>query len=424
MKWLASLLIIASLLFAGCPLLPDGGGNGEECVDDDCQPDEHCVDGECTAIQCECGYIEDHQCIEYECCNDEDCGEGYECVENECLVKEIKEECQSDGDCPPDRECVNNMCEIIECECGYIQAHECIEYECCSDEDCADGYECESHECVEIETGQQGDYQITAEGLEYLETPDEPMNVYFVDVGDGDAIIIKKGNFEMVVDAGSKETEGKVASYLSTLGVRDVEIVVATHADPMHVGGLSDVVQRFPVEQAWTNGNDDVQEQEFQNFMELVNNNGIPLKHPEAGDSITVNGIEITVLNPQKQRAGTEPDVDAVALKVSSGGVCVILQSDVEMGIEQAEVGSGIPLGCEVLKVGKHGAGSASSFLLIDAIQPEIAVISVGETDRLEPHPTILERFRLRGAEVYRTDLNGTVTIVAEAGSYSVYTSK
>lgn len=150
---------------------------------------------------------------------------------------------------------------------------------------------------------------------------------------------------------------------------------------------------------------------------------GIPVKHPASGDSVTLNGIEITILNPQKNR-GKEPDIDAVAMKIKNGDFCVIIQSDVEMGIENAEVGSGISLKCPVLSLGKHGAGSANSFLLIDAVQPKEAIISVGPNDRLEPNPTVLERLIMKKITVYRTDQNGTISIISDGKTYTIYKSK
>ena len=95
----------------------------EECLSDsDCHPDYICLNHTCSPISCDCGYIENHTCIDYDCC--------------------------SDSDCSDDEYCFNHSCIQLNCSCGYIENHTCINYACCSDSDCDENEKCINHECV------------------------------------------------------------------------------------------------------------------------------------------------------------------------------------------------------------------------------------------------------------------------------------
>ncbi len=109
-----------------------------ECASDsDCPAAQYCDDGECRDVECECGYVENHECISYECCSDGECAEGYVCEDNACV---LPAECESDSDCAEDEYCSDGSCaHVTEGECGYVENHAWYDYECCADEDC-DGY--------------------------------------------------------------------------------------------------------------------------------------------------------------------------------------------------------------------------------------------------------------------------------------------
>jgi len=92
----------------------------------DCPSDQYCDDGECKPVECDCGYLENHQCVQYECCSDGDCAEGYLCENNECI---LPPECENDEDCPLDEYCSNSECiPVEEEECGYVENHAWNDY--------------------------------------------------------------------------------------------------------------------------------------------------------------------------------------------------------------------------------------------------------------------------------------------------------
>ncbi len=165
-----------------------------ECEDSsECGADEVCSGGQCEKIDCDCGYIEDHSCIHYECCSNDDCsGSSY---------------CSSE-----------NTCEPVECACGYIENHTCISYECCSDDDCSSGEICEDHVCnpLDIEiiapnetdegdnvtvqlliNGEPGDFEdLLIEGESY--TTDEEGYVTFIAPPVDEITVIYRGRVQKI----------------------------------------------------------------------------------------------------------------------------------------------------------------------------------------------------------------------------------
>ncbi len=134
------------------------------CVDDDdCSDKERCVNNMCERVECSCGYIESHDCVNYECCQDSDCEEGQACLDNQC---EDQFECFSDDDCGDAQYCdvetgaSGGSCEDVTGACGYPEDHEWVQYECGDDENCTEcqrGYTCVNHECEENEVqGEDG----------------------------------------------------------------------------------------------------------------------------------------------------------------------------------------------------------------------------------------------------------------------------
>jgi len=120
-----------------------------ECAaNDDCNPNQVCTSGNCVALTGTCGYARGHAWFSYLCCNDEDCGEDYLCTSHTCML--APEHCEDDVDCPGTHSCDEGKCIAVQGECGYVNNHQWNEYECCSNAACDDGMSCRLHRCVAI----------------------------------------------------------------------------------------------------------------------------------------------------------------------------------------------------------------------------------------------------------------------------------
>ena len=237
------------------------------------------------------------------------------------------------------------------------------------------------------------------------------MRVHFIDVGQADSAFIELGNGQtMLIDAG--RSGGDVVDYIRNLQYETIDYVVASHPHDDHIGGMATVLNSFNIgkmympKQAHTIS-------AFTNMLDVIENKDIDLYTAKAGTNILSSGnINIDVLAPFSESNSNLNNASAV-VRITYGKTVMLFTGDAEHVIENQLLNSGID--ADVLKVGHHGAGSASSSSFIKAVSPEVAVISVGEGNSYgHPHADTLAILNEVGAKIYRTDEQGTIVITAD----------
>ena len=237
------------------------------------------------------------------------------------------------------------------------------------------------------------------------------MRVHFIDVGQADSAFIELGNGQtMLIDAG--RSGGDVVDYIRNLQYETIDYVVASHPHDDHIGGMATVLNSFNIgkmympKQAHTIS-------AFTNMLDVIENKGIDLYTAKAGTNILSSGnINIDVLAPFSESNSNLNNVSAV-VRITYGKTVMLFTGDAEHVIENQLLNSGVD--ADVLKVGHHGAGSASSSSFIKAVSPDIAVISVGEGNSYgHPHADTLAILNEVGADIYRTDEQGTIVVTAD----------
>ena len=252
---------------------------------------------------------------------------------------------------------------------------------------------------------------------------DEEITVKVFDVGYGEAVLVKKGEFEALFDTGGKASAKELVQKLNGMGITGIEVVAITTDDEKRWGGLKEVLENFEIGEVWTNGA--INTPEFtEEVVKEASERGIPIRYPQAGDSVKFAGMEFKILHPQEKRLEGNIDINSVVAKVSYGKFCIFLSSNMEMGIEN-QVMAGGNLKCGILKIAKYASGSATTSRLLSAINPKYALLSVGDNFENLPNPTIIERIRILGIPLYRTDLDGDITITGNAsGNYKIEKSR
>ena len=237
------------------------------------------------------------------------------------------------------------------------------------------------------------------------------MRVHFIDVGQADSAFIELGNGQtMLIDAG--RSGGDVVDYIRNLQYETIDYVVASHPHDDHIGGMATVLNSFNIgkmympKQAHTIS-------AFTNMLDVIENKDIDLYTAKAGTNILSSGnINIDVLAPFSESNSNLNNASAV-VRITYGKTVMLFTGDAEHVIENQLLNSGID--SDVLKVGHHGAGSASSSSFIKAVSPDIAVISVGEGNSYgHPHADTLAILNEVGANIYRTDEQGTIVVTAD----------
>ncbi|MCX8175174.1 MAG: hypothetical protein N3E51_03135 [Candidatus Micrarchaeota archaeon] len=236
--------------------------------------------------------------------------------------------------------------------------------------------------------------------------PATPLQVYVISGGNADSILVRKGEFSMLVDAGNATA---VREIFETLRIGRVNVVVATKNSPDAIGGLAETIRKYGADELWTNGI--APSGMLAEAVGEARKKGIFLKQPQAGDRMEVNGLLVEVLNPQQQRLYGSPESDAIVLKLTFNSFCMLLLNPATQEIEPALLSSGISPRCDVLTYFNHGEGRPNPSALLEQAQPQHAIISVGENGFGLPSATTLTRLGMKGIGVYRTDLNGTVVV-------------
>ena len=246
------------------------------------------------------------------------------------------------------------------------------------------------------------------------------LRAIFLDVGQGDAMVITgPGGRVMVVDGGPafrdwSAGEAIVAPYLWSQGHRSIDVLVATHPDADHLGGLVYLVEEFDVEVVLDSGLPG-NSPTYRRFVEKIRRRGIPYYRIRAGDRIEGIGAAVRVLHPPRGWGtdGVAPPANrndwSVVLAIDWGEWTILLTGDLERteGILDVVERDGRSI---LLKVPHHGGEDANSEEFASGIGAEVAVISVGARNRFGlPDPRVVERYRRTGSAVLRTDLVGAI---------------
>jgi beta-lactamase superfamily II metal-dependent hydrolase len=254
-------------------------------------------------------------------------------------------------------------------------------------------------------------------------TPSQPgaFSVHFIDVGQGDAILVESGDADILVDGGPSGSA--VLSYLAGQQVPDIDLLVATHPHADHIGGLDDVLAQYSVHEVWTNGAT-ATSQTYQTFATAVAAEGAVQRQVRRGYSAQLGGLTLTALHPVDPLTG-DTNGDSIVLRLSCGSMDVLLTGDATESSEASMLAdTSVNLEADVLKVGHHGSRTSTTNAFLNAVTPQDAVISVGAGNTYG-HPTqeTLNRLAAHGTTVYRTDLNGTVVLSSDCNTYSISTT-
>lgn len=249
------------------------------------------------------------------------------------------------------------------------------------------------------------------------------LTVHFIDVGQGDSILVQYAGKTMLIDAGEKNMGSTVSSYLKQQGVFTLDYVVATHPHADHIGGLITILNGYPVSNFIDSGVPHTS-QTYEDMLTIIDSKNIPFHVAQRGENIDfASGVTIQVLNPGTEQSD-DLNEDSVVLKITDNDVSFLLMGDAGLEAESSIMSEGYDVNADILKVGHHGSTSASGQKFISAVSPDISVIEVGAgNDYGHPHAETLQRLQ-SVSTIYRTDYDGTITITTDGSTYTVTTEK
>lgn len=264
---------------------------------------------------------------------------------------------------------------------------------------------------------------------EIPETPVSPretdsLTVQVLDVGQADSILITTGDTAILIDGGEYASAETICDTLRQQGIETPDAVILTHPHSDHYGGLRSVLEKFSAGAFYTVAVPEDQLPTATSYARLIDTlleQKIPSKYLAAGDELTVGQGSIAVLSPAKGARFDSLNNYSLVLRLTFGSTVFLFTGDAEKQVEEQLLLSGESLAADVLKVGHHGSTTSSSEAFLAAVSPQIAVISAGIDNRYGlPKEKILTRLQECGATIYRTDLQGCVTITTNGNEFTV----
>lgn len=265
---------------------------------------------------------------------------------------------------------------------------------------------------------------ITQESIDSSSIADY-LEVHFIDVGQGDAILINYGDFEMLIDAGDNKYGTTVSDYLKELSIENIEYLVGTHMDADHIGGLDNVLNDFTVDHIIDSGTYK-DTKTYRDYWGAVQNevDTLGAVYQKDEDMTIVVDDDLTIKIIETGDDYKDENDNSIVVWLTYIDKDFLFTGDMEAHAEKSSLDKFGDI--DVLKSGHHGSRTSSSETFLDITKPEVAIISCGQNNKYgHPHQETLDKYEDRGIEVYRTDLQGSIIVrVDQEGNMSFNTMK
>jgi len=263
--------------------------------------------------------------------------------------------------------------------------------------------------------------------------PDSPaahstVKVHMIDIGQGDSILIEAPEANVLIDAGENGKGDDVIDYLKAHGITTIDIAIGTHAHSDHIGGMDDVVRGMNVKKVILS---EIAEESvpttktYTSLLTAILEKGLSITTAKVGDTYNLgDGASLQIVGPN----GVFKDLNntSVVCRLTYGENSFLFTGDCEAQAEAAILQrKGITVSADVLKVGHHGSDTSTSDEFLEAVDPDIALISVGTGNTYgHPIPSTIEKLENRNIQIYRTDLSGSVIVTSDGKNLTVTTEK
>lgn len=244
------------------------------------------------------------------------------------------------------------------------------------------------------------------------------IKVHFIDVGQGDAILVQVNNKNLLIDSGSKSEKKKLIEYLDRIYISQFDYIIATHPHEDHIGNMGYIINNYKVINFYS---PKVQNNTtaFENMAEPLARKNIKIKILKANTTNIDLGENtlVEVLSPNLDNYDNLNNYSPI-IKISYGNNSFLFTGDAEEAVEEEVINKSNNLKSDVLKIGHHGSSTSTSKNFLDKINPKIVIISVGK-DNSYGHPTKDTLSKIKGTTIYRTDKDESIVITSDGKNLS-----
>ncbi|OZU87746.1 competence protein [Virgibacillus indicus] len=247
----------------------------------------------------------------------------------------------------------------------------------------------------------------------------EVMDVHFIDVGQGDSIlIITPSDKTILIDGGPPEAGKKVVSYLEELNIEKIDLLIATHPDIDHIGGLPHVMKSFEIKQILDSGKL-YSTKTYGRYLNQIWKDDIPVEIARKNDQVKIDPLlDIKILNSYEKNKNNNQS--SIVLKISYNEIDFLLMSDVEMEQEKVLL-KHQDLQSEIIKVAHHGSNTSTSLGFLKEVAPQAAILTYSiENDYGHPVDRVIENLYKVNATIYSTAAYGDVVIRTNGNNYFI----
>ena len=246
--------------------------------------------------------------------------------------------------------------------------------------------------------------------------------IHFVDVGQGDCILISKNNEHVLIDAGNNEDGPLLVEYFKELGIKKFKYVIGTHAHEDHIGGIDNVINNFELGHYYM---PDVitTTKTFEDVLDALLAKKKAFETPNIGDKFKLSDTEFEVLYLGDDKS--DLNNTSIVLKLTYKNTTYLFMGDATSTVERILINEGKDLKSDVLKVGHHGSQYSSSAAFLKQVSPRYAVIQVGQdNDYGHPKQVTIDKLEKLKTLTYRTDKHGTIILTSDGDNISFETIK
>jgi competence protein ComEC len=253
--------------------------------------------------------------------------------------------------------------------------------------------------------------------------PVKKMEVHFINVGQGDSIFVKTPNDKnILIDGGPPKAGKKVVNYLKELEIEKIDLLIATHPDRDHIGGLPVVMKDLKVKKVLDSGKLHIT-RAYANYMNEIRKQEIPLKVAKVGEHITIDSlIDFRILNAYSKRKNNNQS--SIALKLSYNDVDFLFLGDIEDKQEE-KIAKKYDVRAEIIKIAHHGSKTSSSEKFLEHVDPDVAIITYSKyNDFGHPVNRVIKKLFDLQAEIFSTAVYGDLVVHTEGKHYLIYPQK
>ena len=260
--------------------------------------------------------------------------------------------------------------------------------------------------------------------LQDIYNPSTTLQVHFIDVGQGDStLIITPDKKTVLIDAGDEQHSSRTTSYIKSQGIDKLDLVIATHPDADHIGGMDKIIKNFDIGM-FSMPLVSKDTKQYKEIKQELKNKKLKNKPLYTGDGLSIGkDVKLQILSPQKNKTYSDTNEYSIVARLLYKEVSFLFMADATMENEIAIINDFDDIRADVLKLGHHGSSTSTSDYFLGKVNPSIGVISCGKNNKYgHPHKEVMNLLEKYNIMIFRTDKQGS--IVLKSDGYKIYSGR